>query len=76
MKKSLTHIVIIVHNMETQSLKLPLESLLKKSPLKKIMSSSISPPCCLPTVQPVVAMEFTSLPTGKNRKRVHWSWDR
>ncbi len=65
MRKSLTHGIVIVNNMKTQSLKLPLKSL-----LNEIVSSSICPPCMMLTVKSMVPVKIVNVPTRTCRNRV------
>jgi hypothetical protein len=70
MRKSLTHVILIVNNMKTESLKLPLKSL-----LNKIVSSTICPPCLMLTLKSVVTMKIVNVPTRICRNRVYTNGD-
>jgi hypothetical protein len=70
MRKSLTHVIVIVNNMNTQSFKLPLKSL-----LSEIVSSTICQPCMMLTVKSAATMKIVNVPTRTCRNRVYRNWD-
>ncbi len=58
MRKSLTHVIVIVNNLKTQSLKLPLKSL-----LNEIVSSAICQASVMLTVKSVITMKVAKVPS-------------
>ena len=70
---SLEHLLVIIHYLNVQALKLFLER-----KLNKIMCSSVSPPSVLLTVEPVEAMvivKFMMLTARAYRSRIWEGWD-
>ncbi len=70
MRISLTHVIVIVNNLKTQSLKLPLKSL-----LNEIMGSTIGPACMMFTVESMIIMKILKMPTLTCRNRIDRNWD-